>query len=140
MTEPLSPGIYDFLSGVLSVGQRVYPLTLPQGAVLPALTYQLVAETGLATHDWAQDHPLYDGLRDEEARVQFNAYGDTFDEAEALSNELKAAITGYRGLWGQVQIESVLPVLSLDDYEPATQSWRRVTDYQISWVAGASGS
>jgi hypothetical protein len=136
----LGAGIYDFLSGELSVGDNVFPLTLPQSVTLPAMTYQLVSETPTVTHDWQQDHPLYDGRRYEEARVQFNAYGRTFDEAEALSDELKAAITGYRGPWGDVQIESVLPALSLDDFEPETRNWRRITDYFIQWIGGGNGS
>lgn len=135
----LSAGIFAFLSDNLSVSERVYPLRLPEGVALPALTYQLVSEIPEPTHSWAQDHPTYDGRRYEEARVQFNAYGPDFDSAEALSDELKAAITGYRGAWGDVQIESVLPQLALDDYDPDTQVWRRVTDFLIAWNGGAQG-
>jgi hypothetical protein len=91
----------------------------------------------LLVHDLAQDHPLYTGERNDESRIQFNAYGATFEDAEALGNELKALITGYRGLWGDVQVESVLPALSLDDYEPDTGKWRRITDYYITFIGGA---
>lgn len=132
----LAAGTYTFLSAGLSVGNRVYPLTLPQNATLPALTHQLVSELPVPTHQWAQGNPLYDGTRYKQARVQFNAYGDTFDEAESLSNELEALITGYRGLWGDVQVESVLPVYSLDDYEPNVGKWRRITDYYITFIGG----
>lgn len=120
----------------LSIGERVYPLTLPQGVTLPALTYRLVSDVTAPEHQLAQGHPLYDGHRYQESRIQFDAYGDTFDDAEALSNELMTAITGYRGPWGNVQVESVLPDLSLDDYEPETNRWRRISDYFISWIGG----
>lgn len=137
----LGAGIFEFLSEAgLVVDDRIYPLTLPQGVSLPAITHQLVSDTPLPTHSWAQDHPSYDGRKYKEARVQFNAYGTTFDEAEAVANELEAAITGYRGLWGDVQIESVLPALSLDDYDVDTKSWRRISDYFIAWLGGPDGS
>ena len=34
-------GLFGYLSASLPVGDRVYPLTLPQGAVPPAVTSQL---------------------------------------------------------------------------------------------------
>lgn len=134
----LAAGIYDFLSDTLTVAERVYPLTLPQSVTLPAMTYQLVSETPFTTHDWQQDHALYTGVHSQESRVQFNAYGDTYDAAEELARELEAAITGYRGPWGDVQIESVIPALALDDYDPDIQKWRRITDYFVVWYPTGS--
>ena len=52
----LGDGLFAYLSATLSVGDRVYPLTLPQGAVLPAVVYQLVGGEGpLHSHSDAQD-------------------------------------------------------------------------------------
>lgn len=136
----LAAGIFDFLSNALSVGERVYPMTLPQGVAVPAVTYQRVSDDMLVTHDIAQDHPLYDGRHHKETRVQFNAYGDTYDDAEALSNELQAVITGYRGLWGDVPIESVRLALGLDDYEPEIGKYRFISDFYIEWIGSPNGS
>jgi hypothetical protein len=130
----LGAAIFTHLPDVLSVGERVYPMSLPQGAELPAVTWQLVSDDPLVSHDWAQDHPLYDARRYEQSRIQFSTWAGSFDDAEELAEELRTAITGYRGLWGDVQIESVLPVLSLDDYEPETGLFRRIGDYVIGWI------
>jgi hypothetical protein len=136
----LGAAIHEFLSSGLSVGERVYPRKLPQGVTLPAVTYQLIDDVPVSIHDLAQTHPLYTGKRYQESRVQFNCYADGFDQAEALSDELMTVITGAAGPWGDVRVGSVLPALSLDDYDELTQSWRRITDYMIRWTAVPSGS
>jgi hypothetical protein len=135
----LGAAIYAHLPAVLSTGNRIYPLTLPQRVTLPAHVWQLVGDNPLLTHDNAQAHPLYSGARYEQSRLQFSTWANSYDAAEAASLELRTAITGYRGTWGDVEIESVEPVLSLDDYEPETGLFRRISDYTISWHGGPNG-
>lgn len=130
----LGAAIYSYLPDVLSTEERIYPLHLPQNATLPAHVWQLVADDPVVTHSSAQDHPTYSTRRYEQSRIQFSSWADSFDDAEAAAEELRTAITGYRGSWGSVQIESVIPVLSLDDYEPETGKYRRISDYTISWL------
>jgi hypothetical protein len=136
----LGAALYSYLPDVLSTSDRLYPLTLPEGATLPAHVYQVVSDDPLLTHSSAQDHPLYTGSRYEQTRVQFSTWAGTYDDADQASNELRTAITGARGIWGDVSVESVLPLLSLDDYEPETGLYRRICDYTISWHGGPSGS
>lgn len=128
----IGAAIYTYCS-TLSTGTRTYPLTLPQNATTPAHTYQRVSGDTDLTHDSAQDHPNYTGKRYESDRFQFSSYADTYDGAEAVAIELRDALVGYRGTWGDVEISSVLPVLWLDDYEPDTGLFRFIADYTISW-------
>ena len=87
----LGAGIYDFMSTGLSVGTRVYPISLPQDTTLPAMTYQVISDGPVMVHNDQQDHPAYIRvLATRIARVQFNCYGSTYDEAEALCDELLA--------------------------------------------------
>lgn len=141
MTElSLGAALYDYLPDVLSTSDRLYPLHLPQNAELPAHVFQIVSDDPVTTHDLAQEHPLYTGARYEQTRVQFSTWANTYDDADAASNELRAAITGARGIWGDVSVESVLPQISLDDFEPETGLYRRICDYTISWHGGPGGS
>lgn len=131
-------GIHDFMSSGLSVGARVYPLSLPQDATLPAMTYQVISDVPVVVHDDQQDHPGYTGARYSIARVQFNCYGSTYDEAEALCDELLSLAVGYRGLWGTVEVDSVLPETRLDDWEEAPVLYRAIQDLQIGHRTAAS--
>jgi hypothetical protein len=136
----LGAGIYAFLSDELSVGERVFPVMLPQGTTLPAITYQTISVQTLNTHETAQDHPAHMGTSYRSTRVQFNCYGSTYDEAEALKDELLALTVGYRGMWGDVPIEAVLPDIALDDYEPGPDHWRWLQDLVIQHKGGVGVS
>jgi hypothetical protein len=136
----LAAGIFDFLSETLSVGDRVYPLSLPQGTELPAVTYQLISDSERVTNSTQHDHPTFDGEPLSRQRVQFNSYGRTYDEAEALDAELRSVAVGYRGLWGAVYVGSVLPMLALDDYEPSTNLYRRIRDLTVNFRGSGNGS
>lgn len=127
----LGAGIFDFMSVGLSVGQRVYPLSLPQRAVMPALTYQVISDVPVVSHSDAQDHDTFTGTRYSVARVQFNCYGSTYDEAEALCDELLAYAVGYRGTWGDVEVDSVIADIRLDDRDEAPALYRVIQDVQI---------
>lgn len=129
----LGAGMYEYLSDVMSVGERIFPLTLPVEAEMPAITWQQVSEDPLLTHDDAQNHPLNTERRNEIWRIQFSLWAHTYDETEALLAELKTAIKGFRGTWGSVPIEAVIPLVSLDDYEPGTGLYRKIADYSVEW-------
>jgi len=127
----LAAGIYDFLSAGLSVGERVYPLALPQGVTLPAVTYQVVSDVVTISHSTSQDHPTYTGTQRSDTRVQFDCYGRDYDEAEALCDELRSLAVGYRGFWGDVEIDSVIPDVRLDDWDETPGVWRVIQDLII---------
>jgi hypothetical protein len=134
----LGAGIYDFLADNLSIGERVYPLALPQDVTLPAITYQVISDVPTLSHSTAQDHPTYTGTLRSDSRVQFDCYGTTYDEAEALCDELRALVVGYRGFWGDVEVDSVLPDIRLDDRDEAPDVWRVICDLIIGHRTAAS--
>jgi hypothetical protein len=127
----LGAGVSGFLSG-LSVGERVYPLTLPQDVTLPALTYQVISDVPTVSHSTMQDHPTYTGVRHSFTRIQFGCYGRSYDDAEALCDELAAFAVGYRGSWGDVEVDSVVPDLRLDDFDEAPAIYRVIQDLIVS--------
>ena len=123
----LSAGIYSKLSAGLSVGTRVYPSRLHQGATLPAVVYQLIPSEG----------PIYtndgDTLTDR-ARVQFDCWADTYEGAVALHDELRALISGDSGAWGSVTVDHCfLDSPGQDDDDEKTGTFRRITDALIQY-------
>lgn len=123
---------------VLSCGNRVYPLLFPEGGTLPAVVYQVMpGEGALTTHADARGgaDPLPVGFT--RVRVQFGCWGASYDEAEALGEELVAKLDGFHGAWGDLVVGSVLFGGPLDDYDSTTFTWRRLHDALISYQPAA---
>ena len=131
----LGDGLFAYLSATLSVGDRVYPLTLPQGAVLPAVVYQLVGGEGpLHSHTDAQDGDGPATRRTSASRVQLGCWADSARAAEVLAAEVERAVDGFTGTWGAVPIASALVDVSLDDYRPDVGRYRRIVDVLVHWT------
>lgn len=130
----LGDGLYAHLSSVLSVGDRVYPLTLPQGATLPAVVYQLVGGEGpLHSHGDAQSGESA-GATFQRSRVQLGCWAESARAAELLATEVEQAVDGFSGTWGAVPIASALMDTSLDDWRPDVGRYRRILDVLVQWT------
>jgi hypothetical protein len=130
----LGDGLYAHLSAVLSVGDRVYPLTLPQGAVLPAVVYQLVGGEG-PLHSHGDAHAGGgSGASFQRSRVQLGCWAESARAAELLAAEVEAAVDGFTGTWGTVPIASALVDTSLDDWRPDVGRYRRILDVLVQWT------
>ena len=124
-------GLFEFLSTGLSVGDRVYPLALPQDAELEALVWRVVSDVPAVTHSTAQDHPAHSVAVHRYTRVQFDCYGATYDAAEALCDELTAFLVGYKGSWDDREVDSVVADVRLDDWDEGPGIWRVIQDMII---------
>jgi hypothetical protein len=131
----LGAGIFDFFDQL--VGDRIYPLALPQEVELPAITYQIISDLPTISHSTMQDHPTHTGNRHAFTRVQFGCYDSTYDGAEALCDALNDLAVGFRGTWGTVEIDSVRPDIRLDDWdeEPNSGLYRAIQDLIIGHLA-----
>jgi hypothetical protein len=137
----LGDGLFAYLSSTLSVNDRVYPLTLPQGAVLPAVVYKLVGGEGpLHSHSDAQNGDSTHLSTYQRSRVQLGCWTASAREAELLAAEVEQAVDGFTGTWGAVPIASALVDLSLDDYRPDVGRYRRIVDVLVQWSGGGDGS
>ena len=138
MSDPvtLGDGLYAHLSSVLSVGDRVYPLTLPQGAILPAVVHQLVGGEGpLHSHEDLQAGGAA-GRSFQRSRVQLGCWAHSARAAETLAAEVETAVDGFAGTWGDVPIASALVDISIDDYRPDVGKYRRTVDLIVQWIGG----
>jgi hypothetical protein len=82
---------YSGLSAL--VGDRIYPLKLPQGVILPAVTYQRISTPRVITHDQGTG-----GLA--MPRFQFSAYDDGYSSVKAVIKQIREALNGYKGTPG----------------------------------------
>ena len=131
----LGDGLFAYLSSKLAVGDRVYPLTVPQGAVLPAAVYQLVGGEGpLHSHGDAHDGSRPAASSYQRSRVQLGCWADSARGAELLAAEVERAVDGFTGVWGVVPIASALVELSLDDFRPDVGRYRRIVDVVVHWT------
>lgn len=136
----LSDGLYAHLSSVLSVGDPVYPLTLPQGAVLPAVVVQLVGGEGpLHSHADAHDGAGPPASSYQRSRIELGCWADSARAAELLAADVGRAVDGFTGTWGTVPIASALVELALDDYRPDVGRYRRIVDVVAHWTRGSDG-
>jgi hypothetical protein len=104
------------------VGDRVYPMTLPQQVTLPAIRYQRIDSPGEVSHSGGAglEHP----------RMQVSIHALTFGEAEQLADALKRLLHGRRGLFGVGSAAFVAN--DVPDFEEETGQYLRYVDV-IVW-------
>jgi hypothetical protein len=75
-------------SGVTDlVSNRVYPLTIPIDASLPAVAYQKITDLDQLAHDGPTGSKM--------ARIQITITADTYNEIKDIEAAIVAALSGY---------------------------------------------
>jgi hypothetical protein len=124
----IEEGIVTFLKSdaplTAVIGSRVYPMRLPQGETLPAVTYQRISSPPRSSHDGAST------LKN--PRFQFKSWGETYADARTVADLLKAALDGYVGLMGTVAVQNTIIMNDLDYNDPQTETYQGVVD-AIIW-------
>jgi hypothetical protein len=130
----LDEGLYTYLStfaGLTAlVSTRVYAFKLPQGATLPAVTFQRISSARSLTHDTS-------GAGNDLARPRFqiDAWATTYSSAKAISDQIRAALNGKRGTIATgVSINAALVEDERPAFEPETNIYQISCDYFI-WHA-----
>ena len=81
------------------VSTRIYPVLIPQGAALPAITYQLLSSEPFAAHDGHTGHT--------KDRFQINCYSTSYATAKDLAEKVRLALSGYSGTSESVVISEI---------------------------------
>lgn len=77
---------------------RIYPLVIPQGGTLPAISYQEVSGERLHTLDGADmAHPVF----------QLTCWAETYGEAKAMADAIRLLLNGYSGTVDTIVIQYV---------------------------------
>jgi len=94
------------------IGQRYYPLILPQECQLPAVTYEKMS--GDRIHAFSADIGA-------SPTIQLSAYGATYTSASAVFEQLRSALQNYlnttMGGAGGLSVKAVILEDEDDDYE-----------------------
>ena len=96
----IESGIYTILEAVpaiaTAVGTRIYPVVLPQGSALPAITYSLASAERFPTHNGPSGCPA--------TRYQITYWAETHAAAIAGSVLVRKALDGVIGAWGDTTV------------------------------------
>lgn len=105
-------------------GDRIYPVKLPRGVTLPAITYLTVS----APRDETQQGPS--GLV--MARVQVSCWGDNYDDSKAVAEAVRRTLDGYRGTSAGTRIDGVRLLNERDDIEAEPGTYQTALDFAVS--------
>lgn len=106
------------------IGDRLYPMRLPEGVTFPAMTYQRISTPRMRSHSGPS------GLAS--PRFQYDCWDVTYAGAGAVARELRLALDGYRGGMGQIETFANFLEDERDDFDPATDQFRVIVD-AIVW-------
>jgi hypothetical protein len=134
----IEAALYTYLSthaGLSAlIGTRIYPITIAQGAAMPAIAYQLI-----------DDLPVHSGIADVKvhaARFQFSCFGggtSEYTSACAVAAQVKSALQDYTGVMGGaggVTVQRSFLENSTDLYDETMNRCGRAVDF-IIWHEGS---
>jgi hypothetical protein len=116
------PTLNDLVNG------RIYPQRLPEGVLLPAISWQRISAERTYTYDPFDETDAYVS-----ARIQFNCWAGVPEEAMTVGDAILGALSGYGGPMAGELIGSSFAVNEIDDFEAATKFYRRIVDFMISY-------
>ena len=110
------------------VSDRIYPLMIPQGEPLPAITYSVVATD--------EDNQEGDADTLARARVQLDCWATTYKQANDLARAVRLALPTTTGAIGsganRVEGVSIIPIeTGRQFYEPDTRYYRVMLEFYV---------
>src|SRR5215207_8759733 len=105
------------------VAERTYGFKLPPNTTLPAVTFFKVS----GPRDQTQQGPS--GLV--AARIQVTSWGRDYTASKVLSNEVRLALDGYRGVLEDVRIDGIELINEMDDNEPEPNIFKTIMDFRV---------
>lgn len=125
----LADGIFALLSGESTisalVADRIYPLLLPEGVALPAITFQEIGGVSLPTFETS-------GMQ--KPRFQFDVFGNTYEDANACRLALRKFLNGYHGtLVDGTYLQKVDLIQQSDTFEEYPRQFRCMSEFYLSF-------
>lgn len=123
----IESGITSLLNGSIEalVGNRIYPVTIPEGSALPCLSYQVISG--------ASDYSM-DGSAETEKTFQFDAWGKAYADVKAIMQALHSVLDGFSGtLSDGTEVTGTFRGIELDDFESEARVYRSLTEYTFHY-------
>jgi hypothetical protein len=124
----IASGIFELLkadAGVSAVvGGRIFPVLLPEGPTLPAITYQRVGGTS---------DPTFDSSGYQRLRIQFDVFGAKYKDADAGREAIREALNGASEITlsdGTV-LDNANLIQSADYFMEYPRSFRCMSEYYL---------
>ncbi len=109
------------------VASRIYPCMIPQNTALPAITYRRLS--GNRDYVFGGQTGIVD------ARFEIASWADSYSGVKALAEQVRLALSGYRGSVGGVTIDWISLEMEADIFEDstgqATGVYQVPTDYRV---------
>ena len=119
-------GLFDYLDDHAGlsreVDSRIYPVRLPQRAVLPAVTYTRLATPRL--HEFEASLLPY-------PTFQFDCWAAKYSRAKDVAAQVRAALDIYRGAMGAYTVQASIVETERDMYDSETKVWHVIVDVEI---------
>ena len=124
----IEASVWQILADNAGVGalceDRIYPVKVPQNATFPCVTYSRVS-----TNRWSA-MGSDTGIADK--RFQVSSWGETYAEANALAEAVRAALQRYRGTVDGVLIQDIfVDGDGPETWEDEAGAYQAVTDYRV---------
>jgi hypothetical protein len=133
--KDIRPALRSFLLGYSPisslVGERVFPIKLPQGTTADSIVYNRISGVG--------DYHLQGLSGFANNRIQIDAWASTADKATTLADLIRDRIDGYRGEMGtdsppSITVHGVFMAGQMEDYDDEAKLHRMSRDYFINFT------
>jgi len=92
------------------VGERIYPVVLPQSAAFPALTYSRTSG--------GHDYTLKGSSGMAMPTFELDCWGETYDAADELAEAIRLKLNGFNGTMGDTEVKVCVLDDEVDAFEP----------------------
>lgn len=109
------------ITDVVSI--RIYPVILPQNAVLPAITIQLLQ---------SEVHDTLGGMAGLfEAEIQVDVYSLNKQEVQDIAENVRLSLQAYSGINLGVSIKGIHFLDEMDGFEPEVSYHRQISRFTV---------
>ncbi len=126
----IEAALYSKLTGdagvAALVGNRVYPMHMPQAGTLPALVYERISTVRNYAHNGQQSPTT--------VRMQVDSIATTLATARSCADAVLAALSGYVGTVGTVDVRSCFADNEINLPDEETGLARVIQDFLITFM------
>lgn len=109
------------------VGTRNFAVTRPGNSDLPATVFEIITE--IPVHAMGSDAAF------KESRVQVSSFADSFSKVRQVDEQVRAALSRFRGTSGGTVVQDILEETLNDVYHPEVGDglYQRARDFRVFW-------